>query len=47
MTPTPHNGDEEFVTIVGGDAEQIGRAFQAEGLAGKDLVILHLSLIHI
>ncbi|QIB35162.1 hypothetical protein [Ancylobacter pratisalsi] len=36
-----HNGDEEFVTIVGGDAEEIGRAFQAEGLADKDFTIVH------
>lgn len=33
--------DEEFVTLIGGDAEEIGRAFKAQGLADQDFTIVH------
>lgn len=45
MTPTHHlpitSSEEEFVTIIGGDAEEIGRAFHAEGLAQQDFSVVH------
>lgn len=34
-------GEDEFVTIIGGDAEEIGQVFKAEGLAAKDFSIVH------
>lgn len=34
-------GAEEFVTIVGGNAEEIGRAFRSQGLAEQDFTIVH------
>ncbi|MCJ8144559.1 hypothetical protein [Ancylobacter gelatini] len=40
-TRTPHNGDEEFVTIVGGTAEEISRTFREQGLAAQDYTIVH------
>ncbi|TSJ62163.1 hypothetical protein FO470_11395 [Starkeya sp. 3C] len=41
----PHNGQpdgsEEFVTIVGGTAEEISRAFREQGLAEQDYAVVH------
>lgn len=37
----PPPGEEEFVTLIGGDAEEIGRAFKAEGLAAQDFTVVH------
>lgn len=34
-------GEEEFITIIGGDAEEIGQVFKAEGLAARDFTIVH------
>ncbi|MDQ0509824.1 hypothetical protein [Ancylobacter amanitiformis] len=36
-----HNGPEEFVTIVGGSAEEISRTFREQGLAEQDFSIVH------
>ncbi|WP_428029340.1 hypothetical protein [Ancylobacter sp.] len=43
MRDTTHttSGEDEFVTIIGGDAEEIGQVFKAEGLAAKDFTIVH------
>lgn len=41
MRHTDRTGEEEFVTIIGRDAEQISRAFQAEGLAQQQFSIVH------
>lgn len=32
---------DEFVTIVGADAEEISRTYQQEGLAGQHFTIVH------
>lgn len=34
-------GAEEFVTIVGGDADEISRAFRSQGLAEQDFTVVH------
>lgn len=34
-------GEEEFITIIGGDAEEIGQVFRDQGLAAKDFTIVH------
>ena len=36
-----HRPDEEFVTIIGSDMEQITSAFQAQGLAEQHYAIVH------
>ncbi|MDQ0348053.1 MULTISPECIES: hypothetical protein [Ancylobacter] len=45
MSPTTHSqttsGEDEFVTIIGGDAEEIGQVFRDQGLAAKDFTIVH------
>ncbi|TCK31374.1 hypothetical protein EV667_1483 [Ancylobacter aquaticus] len=45
MTPTISSqaapGEDEFVTIIGGDAEEIGQVFRDQGLAAKDFTIVH------
>ncbi|MBS9478900.1 hypothetical protein [Ancylobacter radicis] len=41
MTRHQQHGDEEFVTIVGGDAEEISRTFREQGLAEQDYSIVH------
>lgn len=45
MSPTTHThttaGEEEFVTIIGGDAEEISQVFRDQGLAAKDFTIVH------
>lgn len=35
------SGNEEFVTIVGGTAEEISRTFREQGLAEQDFTIVH------
>lgn len=35
------DGHEEFVTIVGGSAEEIAAAFREQGLAEKDYTVVH------
>jgi hypothetical protein len=34
-------GEEEFVTIIGRNADEISRAFRAEGLAERQFSIVH------
>lgn len=40
-TLNPPSGNEEFVTIVGGTAEDISQAFRDQGLAEQDYTIVH------
>ncbi len=35
------SGSEEFVTIVGGTAEEISQTFREQGLAEQDFTIVH------
>lgn len=37
----PPSGNEEFVTIVGGTAEEISQTFREQGLAEQDFTIVH------
>lgn len=36
-----NSSDDEFVTIVGGTAEEISRTFREQGLAEQDFSIVH------
>lgn len=41
MTRTDPRDEDEFVTIIGRDAEEIGRTFREEGLAEQQFTIVH------
>lgn len=41
----PHQA-EEFVTIIGANAEEISRTFHKDGLAAKGFAVLHRMGIH-
>ncbi|MDF2998487.1 MAG: hypothetical protein K0R27_4124 [Xanthobacteraceae bacterium] len=41
MTRTEARDEDEFVTIIGRDAEEISKTFRAEGLADQQFTIVH------
>jgi hypothetical protein len=41
MTNTEIRDEDEFVTIVGRDAEEISKTFRSEGLADQQFTIVH------
>lgn len=41
MTKTETQRDDEFVTIIGCDADEISRTFRAEGLADQEFAVVH------
>lgn len=41
MTPDQIQSQDEFVTIIGTDAAEISRTYQAEGLAEQHFTIVH------
>jgi len=41
MTGNDPHGEDEFVTIIGCDADQVARTFRTEGLAGQHYAIVH------
>ena len=40
-TPKQQNDRDEFITIIGQDAEEVGRVYLQDGLAAKGFSILH------
>ncbi|MCK0196093.1 hypothetical protein MWN34_04115 [Ancylobacter sp. 6x-1] len=41
MDPRSTTIEEEFVTIIGANPEEISRAFQAQGLADQHFAVVH------
>ena len=41
MVATEPQNEDEFVTIIGRDADEIGQTFRAEGLAVQQYAVVH------